>query len=182
MNPWSFVALCNDGTVVAGGDSDNYDQGGDPSAVKSELAGCNVSTIASAEESHVALCQDGSVVAWGWRVGQKRITYAHCNVTAIFANRQAYALLCSNHTVVAFGWTMYGGDTSKVELALSSGIRTIFSHPKGGSFVAIKDSALDQQPPGCTIWTYSRGHYALLLDDRGTAKGQCREGFRCLCV
>ena len=65
-NRWSFVALCNDGTVVAGGDGNGYDQGGDTSAVKSELAGCNVTTIASAEQSHVALCKDGSMVGWGF--------------------------------------------------------------------------------------------------------------------
>ena len=104
-------------------------------------------------------------------------------MTAIFANRNAYAALCSNHTVVAWGdWSADHSAISRAELVLSSGIRTIFSHPQGGSFVAIKDSALDEQPPGCTVWTYSHGRYALLLDDRSTANGQCREGFRCLCA
>ena len=78
MNPWSFVALCNDGSVVAGGDSTECNWGGDTSAVKSELAGCNVTTIASAEESHVALCKDGRVVVRGTGAGEGKFSY--CNV------------------------------------------------------------------------------------------------------
>ena len=132
-------ALCNCARFGAAG--------GSTRKVESELARCNVTTIASNEKLYAALCSNGGVVAWGKYWGaddyggdtspvKVKAELARCNVIKIVSSSRAYAALCSNGRVVAWGNAFAGGDTSTVEAELAQcNVVTIFSNP--WSFVAL---------------------------------------------
>ena len=49
------------------------------------------------------------------------------------------------------------------------------------SFVAVKDSKLDNPPPGCALWEYEHARFALILSN-SSATGLCGDRFRCFCA
>ena len=81
-----------------------------------------------------------------------------------------------------------GGDYGAAYSALQSAISRIVANPR--SFIAIKDSKLAKPPPGCSVWAYAAGSYALVLSNvtgsplkkKSSSSGDCGAEFQCLCA
>jgi alpha-tubulin suppressor-like RCC1 family protein len=115
-NDIHFLALKNDGTVIAWG---NNDYGA--STVPPGLNG--VVALATGEAFNLALKSDGTVVAWGLdNAGQSDVPAGLNHVVAIAAGTTHCLALKSDGTVVAWGDNTFGATTLPTDLTGVAGI------------------------------------------------------------
>lgn len=92
----NFVAVCDDGSVVAGGATGTH---------VVPLDATNVVKIAAGGEHFLALRRDGTVLAWGNNLaGETTVPSAASNVVAIVAENAKSLALRADGTVVKWGY------------------------------------------------------------------------------
>ena len=204
-NEMAFAALCSNGTVLTWG-SAAY--GG---VVPAELAACRVQSISSTKSAFAALCSDGTLRTWGGGKApleagaiptDTALAMSQCTVTRVFGNHYSFVAFCSDGKSFSWGGGPdgeWGGIMTSVESQLlHTGVDTVISASK--AFVAIKDSSLDNPPPGCAFWKYVHacirlnpfenplfcryrsGYFALIFSNHTSRNGQCSAEWVCLCA
>ena len=133
----AFIALKNDGSVVAWGDAFS---GGDTGQA-STLLTRDVEKIFTAPQAVAALKTGGTLVPWGnpHRGGDARTVSQGLasNVTTVFSNHQAMAAVKADGSVVVWGLKGGGGaPDASTKSALSSGVKKIYSTER--AFAALK--------------------------------------------
>ena len=137
VNSGAFVALKQDGSVVAWGDPQYGGSLTNPVDVSSQLSN-GVLSVYSSGQAFAALKQNGSVVAWGATLSGGDVTYPAdvssrltSGVVQIFStydgNYGAFAALKTNGSVVTWGDPDHGGDSSSVANQLTNGVIDICS-------------------------------------------------------
>ena len=101
----AFVALKNDGSVIAWG---NTMYGG---TTPDASVNNNIKAIYSTSRAFAALKNDGSVIAWGDTTygGITPDESINTNITAIYSTSRAFVALKNDGSVTAWGDTAYGG-------------------------------------------------------------------------
>lgn len=138
----AFAALLNNDKVITWGGGCTMQSAGNSSQVASQLV--NIKAIYPAPYSFCAIGDLGKVTCWGQSLDGYHSLASNqlaANVETLVTTKQygAYAALKSDGSVVTWGNSNYGGDSSNVSSALSSGVDRIFAN--GMAFAAHKPSA-----------------------------------------
>ena len=121
-NPYAFVALKTDGSVVAWGNSNYGGTGPAPSSVTAANSG--VVAVYSTFYAFAALKSDGSVIAWG-ESGNGGTTPGNVSsgVVAVYSIDTAFAVLKNNGSIVVWGNEAYGGTNP----GITGGVVAVYS-------------------------------------------------------
>eukprot|EP00931_Biecheleriopsis_adriatica_P059730 TRINITY_DN3579_c0_g1_i8.p1 TRINITY_DN3579_c0_g1~~TRINITY_DN3579_c0_g1_i8.p1 ORF type:complete len:1297 (-),score=227.26 TRINITY_DN3579_c0_g1_i8:844-4707(-) len=123
----AFAALRNNGTICCWGQAHHAGH----ATGKNTFSLAGITTLCSMDHGFAVLTESGTVHTWG---SAKRFLW---QVQKSFSTNRAFAALKEDGSLHCWGSAVHGGDASKAEAHLTSGVEQVFS--TSGAFAALKE-------------------------------------------